>query len=177
MDQDFARKVKGHKRRKKALIFVIVAVIAAVIVVPLLRRMREGSPVLVTVEIRCDELSSDLSKLKDKNLLDYVPKDGTILPKQTIEIESGMTVLDALDQACKSNDIQIEYSYTPAYDSYYVEGINYLYEFNGGRYSGWSYEVNRESPMVGCSQYKLKGGEEILWTYTCSLSKGAEKGK
>lgn len=177
MDQEFERKVQGQKKRKTAVILVLLAVAAAVVVVPLLGKNRDGRPIRVTLEIRCDELSSDMTKLKDKNLVDYVPKDGTILKKKTIEAKAGMSVLDVLDEACKEHDIQIEYSYTPAYDSYYVEGINYLYEFDGGRLSGWSYEVDGESPMVGCSQYRLKGGEEIVWNYTCGLSKGAEGGK
>ena len=28
------------------------------------------------------------------------------------------------------------------YGSYYVQGINYLFEFDGGQGSGWMYKVN-----------------------------------
>ena len=33
--------------------------------------------------------------------------------------------------------IQLEFSYTPLYASYYIEGINHLYEFDVGPESGW----------------------------------------
>ncbi|MCU6762621.1 Uncharacterised protein [uncultured Roseburia sp.] len=177
MDKDFEKKVKGKKRRNIALTAVILAAAAVCILVPLLQKGRDGRPVEVSLEIRCDELSEDMSKLKDKNLTEYVPEDGTILKKETVQTTSGSTVLDVLDEVCREKNIQIEYSYTPGYDSYYVEGINYLYEFDGGRLSGWSYTVDGESPRVGCSKYQLKGGEEIVWNYTCGLPKGADGGK
>lgn len=64
-------------------------------------------------------------------------------------------------------NIQIEYSYTPLYGSYYIEGINHLYEFDCGKQSGWMYKVNGWFPNYGCSSYKLEGGETIVWAYTC----------
>ena len=64
-------------------------------------------------------------------------------------------------------DIQIEYSWTPMYDSYYIEGIHQLYEFDCGPESGWMYKVNEWFPNYGCSEYKLSGGESIVWCYTC----------
>lgn len=30
------------------------------------------------------------------------------------------------------------------------------------------YKVNGTFPNYGCSGYKLEGGEEIVWTYTCA---------
>lgn len=170
MDQDFVRKAKGKQKRKIALIIVILAVIAAAILVPVLNRNRDGKPITVTLEIRCDELSEDTSRLKDQSLAVYVPEDGTILAEEQIQAKSGDSVFDVLDRVCKEKDIQIEYSYTAAYDSYYVKGINYLYEFSGGKYSGWIYQVNGETPQVGCSKYTLKGNEKIVWSYTCGLN-------
>ena len=43
--------------------------------------------------------------------------------------------------------------YTPLYKSYYVEGINQLYEFDCGKNSGWMYSVNGEYPNYGASSY------------------------
>ena len=63
---------------------------------------------------------------------------------------------------------QLEYSYTPMYGSYYVEGINHLYEFDCGSQSGWMYKVNGWFPNYGCSSYKLKDGDAIVWSYTCT---------
>ena len=60
------------------------------------------------------------------------------------------------------------YSWTPLYDSYYIEGIGHLYEFDAGPESGWMYKVNGTFPNYGCSSYVLTGGEEIVWCYTCA---------
>ena len=174
MDQDFANKVKRKQKRKLGLILLIVALLAAVIFVPVLNRNRDGRPI-VTLEIRCDELSEDTSRLKDQSLIAYVPPDGTILAEEQVQAKSGDSVFDVLDKVCQEKDIQIEYSYTAAYDSYYVKGINYLYEFAGGKYSGWTYQVNGESPQVGCSKYTLKGNEKIVWNYTCGLNGANDK--
>lgn len=120
-----------------------------------------------TLEIRCDTLSSDLSKLKNASLAKYVPSDGTILSKIQVEFNEGETVYDVLYRNCRNKDIHMSASYTPIYGSQYVEGINYLYEFDGGPQSGWMYKVNGWFPNYGCSKYKIKDGDEIVWAYTC----------
>ena len=126
-----------------------------------------AEPVTVTLEIRCDTLSSDMSKLENDAIKDYIPSDGVILEKTTYKGTTDNTVFDALNTLCRNNDIQLEFSYTPLYASYYIEGINYLYEFDGGPQSGWMYKVNGWFPNYGCSSYYLKDGDEIVWCYTC----------
>lgn len=123
----------------------------------------------VTIEIRCDTLASDLSKLENPALESYIPADGTILPTTKVTVEEGTTVFDVLNKVCRDKGIQVESSYTPAYGSYYVEGINHLYEFDGGKLSGWMYKVNGWFPNYGCSAYTLKDGDVIVWVYTCDL--------
>ena len=76
-------------------------------------------------------------------------------------------MFDVLQRVCEASELQLEYSWTPLYDSYYVEGINHLYEFDCGFESGWMYKVNGWFPNYGCSAYELQGGEEIVWYYTC----------
>ncbi len=124
-------------------------------------------PVTVTLEIRCDTLSSDMTKLENEAIRDYIPEDGVILEKTTYKGTTNNTVFDALETLCRNNDIQLEFSYTPLYASYYIEGINYLYEFDGGPQSGWMYKVNEWFPNYGCSSYYLKDGDVIVWCYTC----------
>lgn len=63
----------------------------------------------------------------------------------------------------------MESSYTPIYDSAYIEGINQIYEFDCGSESGWMYKVNGWFPNYGCSQYKVSDGDNIAWVYTCDL--------
>ena len=79
----------------------------------------------------------------------------------------GDTVFDALKAVCRDYGIQLEYSWTPAYGSYYIEGIHNLYEFDCGNLSGWMYSVNGWFPNYGCSKYRLKDGDYIKWLYTC----------
>ena len=119
-----------------------------------------------TIEIRCDTILSNMQDLKP-GLDVYVPDSGTILPTTTVTFAEGETVFDVLKRICDERSIQIEYSYTPMYGSYYIEGINHLYEFDCGQQSGWMYKVNGWFPNYGCSSYKLEPGDTIVWAYTC----------
>ena len=129
---------------------------------------------LCTIAIRCDTVFDNVDALEEAKL-PYVPEDGEILPVITVEFAPGETVFDVLQRVCEAADLQIEYSWTPLYDSYYVEGINHLYEFDCGFESGWMYKVDGWFPNYGCSAYELKGGEEIVWSYTC-VGLGADLG-
>lgn len=119
-----------------------------------------------TIEIRCDTILNNMKDLTP-GLDVYVPDNGTILAATTVSFTTGETVFDVLNRICNERNIQIEYSYTPLYGSYYIEGINHLYEFDCGQQSGWMYKVNGWFPNYGCSSYKLEGGETIVWAYTC----------
>lgn len=120
-----------------------------------------------TITIRCDTILNNMDNL-DPSKAPYVPDDGVVLREVTVEFEEGETVFDVLNRVCKQYNIPIEYSWTPMYDSYYIEGINNLYEFDCGSESGWMYKVNGWFPNYGCSSYYLTGGEKIVWCYTCN---------
>lgn len=134
----------------------------------------EDTTNLCTITIRCDTIFDNLDSLEEAKA-PYVPEDGEILPVITVEFTPGETVFEVLQRVCEAADLQIEYSWTPLYDSYYVEGINHLYEFDCGFESGWMYKVNGWFPNYGCSAYELQGGEEIVWEYTC-VGLGADLG-
>ena len=119
-----------------------------------------------TIEIRCDTILDNMDDL-DPGKDSYVPADGTILAAVTVSFTDGETVFDVLKRACEQNGIPLEYSYTPLYESYYVEGIHHLYEFDCGSESGWMYKVNGWFPNYGCSAYTLSQGDSIVWCYTC----------
>lgn len=127
----------------------------------------EKSTNLCTITILCDTILNNAEKLEEAKA-PYVPKDGVILPMITVEFTTGETVFDVLKRVCDATDLQIEYSWTPLYDSYYVEGINHLYEFDCGFESGWMYEVNDGFPNYGSSAYEVKPGDKIEWKYTCT---------
>ena len=124
-------------------------------------------PVTVTLEIRCDTLSQNMDYLETPSLVDYIPEDGVILARTEYKGTTDNTVFDALNTVCRNNDIHMEFSFTPIYESNYIEGIGYLYEFDGGPASGWMYKVNGWFPNYGCSSYYLSDGDEIVWCYTC----------
>lgn len=120
-----------------------------------------------TFVIECKTILDNKDKLK-KGLEKYVPDDAVIFSK-TVGFDSGESVYDVLRRICDENSIQMEASYTPAFNSYYVEGINNLYEFDCGQGSGWMYSVNGVFPNYGCSSYKPANNDEIAFRYTCEL--------
>lgn len=127
---------------------------------------KEEEKLTCSITIRCDTILNNWEDLETSKA-SYVPENGCILPNVTVEFKKGETVFDVLNRVCKKYGIQIEYSWTPMYNSYYIEGIHHLYEFDCGSESGWMYKVNGWFPNYGCSSYTLTGGEKIVWCYTC----------
>lgn len=121
-----------------------------------------------TFSISCAAVLDNMDKL-DKSKREIIPDDGWILEPVTVTFNEGESVFDVLKQVCKDNKIQLEFSFTPIYNSSYIEGINNLYEFDCGSLSGWMYEVNDWFPNYGCSRYEVKNGDVIEWQYTCDL--------
>lgn len=120
-----------------------------------------------TFSIECSTLVGNPDLKSGK--AEFVPADGWILPASQVEFTPGETVFDVLKRVCEQGSIQMESSYTPIYGSYYIEGINQLYEFDGGGQSGWQYCVNGWFPNYGCSSYSVEDGDIIEWKYTCNL--------
>lgn len=119
-----------------------------------------------TIEVRCDTILDNMGDLAPGKS-SCVPGNGVILAASTVRFAQGDTVLDVLKAAASATGLQLEYSYTPGYGSYYVEGINNLYEFDCGNESGWMYKVNGWFPNYGCSEYQVRDGDVIVWCYTC----------
>ncbi len=145
------------------------------------QKTEPGKPTTVCyLTIDCSNIKKDLSVLK-KGKKAFVPKNGYILNETAVPFEAGESAFDALKRACKENvctdnckycqkgGIQLEFSFTPAYKSYYVEGIHQLYEKDCGSLSGWMYCVNGKYPDVASSEYKLKNGDRITFAYTVSM--------
>ena len=121
-----------------------------------------------TFTITCSTILDNMDAL-DPEKKELVPKDGIILKKQKVQFKEGESVYDVLVKVCKDNNIHMESSWTPMYNSAYIEGINNLYEFDCGSLSGWMYKVNEWFPNYGCSRYVLKNGDDVVWCYTCNL--------
>ncbi len=120
-----------------------------------------------TFVIECKTILSNKDNLT-KGLEKYVPNNG-IIYSGTVGFDNGESVYDILRRICDENKIQMEASFTPLYSSYYVEGINNLYEFDCGQGSGWMYSVNGVFPNYGCSSYKPVNNDSIAFRYTCEL--------
>ena len=172
MDDELLKKTKSNHH--KAILTVIVLALFAVAFFWGFKVM--GPEILggdgkkaagtVTVSIDCKTLADDMSKLTKPELKKYIPKDGVILKETEYAFKDGENVYDALEALCLKNDIQLETSEDAVYKSRYIEGINYLYEKDGGKMSGWLYSVNGEVPNYGASKVILENGQKIRWFYT-----------
>ncbi len=132
------------------------------------QKIDKSNPHTCTFSIECSTILDHLEDLnKDKS--DALPQDGVILAKTTVTFYEGESVCDVLQRVCKDNGIHLETSWTPLYNSAYVEGIHNLYEFDCGANSGWVYRVNDWCPNYGCSLYQLAQGDDVEWCYTCDL--------
>lgn len=132
----------------------------------------------VTLTISVVNIKNNISLLP-KEKRSFVPKSGYILKEEKVEISDGDTAFDVLKNGCernvctdgcvycKSGSIQLEYSFTPAYKSYYVEGIHQLYEKDCGALSGWIYMVNGIVHDSSSSTCHVKNGDNVTFVYTC----------
>lgn len=132
------------------------------------------------VTIVCTTINDNLNKLKPAKA-SFVPSDGIILKEAIVELNGSQTAFDVIKTACSENScrsncaycqnsgIQIEYTYTPAFDNYYIEGIHQIYEKDCGSQSGWMYSVNGIFPNVGVSAYNISNGDRIVFAYTCNM--------
>jgi hypothetical protein len=128
----------------------------------------KGTSYTCTLSIECSTILNNLDLL-DPDKLEIVPSDGVILAKTTVTFYDGESVFDVLQRVCKKKGIHMEASWTPMYNSAYIEGIHNLYEFDCGALSGWMYKVNGWYPNYGCSRYQLSDGDVVQWRYTCDL--------
>lgn len=132
--------------------------------------VNEGGAPTCTISINCATILDNMDKLT-KGKEEFVPSDGVILAPTIVEIQEGESVQDILKRVCKEKGIHMEATYTPAYNSAYVEGINQLYEFDCGELSGWMFCINGWFPNYGSSKYQVSDGDVIEWVYTCNLGK------
>lgn len=117
----------------------------------------------ITFEITCKKIL-DRQDLWKPGIEEIIPENG-IYYTGTRNYKKGTTVYDVLKEICNENGILLDSQYTPMYGTYYIQGIGNLYEFDCGGESGWKYSVNGKISGVGCSSYKVKPGDEIVFFY------------
>ena len=124
----------------------------------------------VTIAISCKTaINNGLNK---KPGFSHLPSTGIILQNMKVEFNEGDTVFDILVKVTRKKGIHMEYRGSGS--NTYIEGINNLYEFDGGSNSGWMYSVNGVYPNYGVGAYKVKSSDVIKFNYTCNL--GADLG-
>ena len=133
-----------------------------------------------TVRIECNTIYDNIGKLKSGKQ-DFLPASGVILNDVQVELNGGESAFDVIKKACEENvctdncqyctasGVQIEYTYTPAFNNYYIEGIHQIYEKDCGTQSGWMYSVNGAFPDVGSSSYTVSPGDVIKFSFTCNM--------
>ncbi len=138
----------------------------------------------ITLSIRMDTILDNLDML-DEELMFMITDDeyanttgkGVIMQAQQVYFYEGESVMDVLLRETQARRIHMEFSFTPMYNSHYVEGIHNFYEFSTGELSGWMYSVNGWYPNYGASRYKLKDGDVVEWNYTCDLGRDLPGGE
>ena len=126
-----------------------------------------------TFSISCETILDNMDQCNNSKK-SLVPEDGIIFPAAEVTFSEGESVFDVLQRVCKDNKIRMESTFTPMYNSAYIDGIHNLYEFDVGKLSGWMYAVNGWFPNYGRSRYQLKDGDVVEWQYTCDY--GADIG-
>ncbi len=171
--------MRAKKNKKYTIISVIFLIVCILLFVSYGRGrgISEKFDEKAYLTIRCD---SALELKNQKKLSPEVEKliseDGIILAKTKVKCKKGESVLDILIRECKKNKIHMSYQGDTSYGSAYIEAINNLYEKDCGKRSGWMYKVDGKFPMLGTDKFKIKGGENIEFVYTCDNGKDVGAG-
>lgn len=162
--------IKKHGRGKRVLAVLIAAAIAAAGVYLINIESADAyysadssaeADGHVWLSIRCDTVAG---RKQDGS----TPEDGVILPRTQFAFTEGDTVFDVLTYAAKAHRLQLEHE-GMSKNMAYINGINYLYEFDYGELSGWMYSVGGEYLSLGSGSLAVKDGDEIIWAYTTQL--------
>lgn len=127
-----------------------------------------SSEINCSITIECKSILDNMDDLKPEHEK-YVPKNGIMLNNYKTTLKSKSTVYDLLKKAC--NDKGITYTAKDTMYSVYIVGINNIDEKDCGKNSGWMYSVNGSYPNVSVDSKKLKDGDKVVFTYTCSYKK------
>lgn len=121
------------------------------------------------LEVECHTILNNMDSLKEGKA-HLVPSNGVIY-SANVKFTPGQSAYDVLRASMQAAGIQMDAEYNSLYDSAYIKGINNLYEFDCGPYSGWMYSVNGIYPNYGTSVYTLADGDRLIFSYTCDLGR------
>ncbi len=133
-----------------------------------------------TVRIECNTIYDNIGSFNSSKK-SFLPTSGIILNDAQVSLNGGESAFDVIKKACEENvctdnckyckaaGVQIEYTYTPTFNNYYIEGIHQIYEKDCGTQSGWMYSVNGKFPDTGTSSYTVSPGDVIVFSFTCNM--------
>ncbi|MEM2829237.1 MAG: DUF4430 domain-containing protein [Candidatus Jordarchaeales archaeon] len=84
----------------------------------------------------------------------------------TVTFTPGITALQALEEVALVNK-----TYWQAYDSYFIDAINGVWNNENNNGYWWIYNVKHyfssevEHPSVGANKYQLSGGDTVIFVY------------
>ena len=170
------------KPKRLTLISILILLIMAPVCMLLsLTLFQSGSYYIAAVAIIIlSTIYDNFDKFKD-NKKSFLTSEGVILDNVKVELSGGESAFDVIKKACEENicpdnckyckdsGVLIEYTYTPAFNNFYIEGIHQIYEKDCGTQSGWMYSVNGAFPDVGSSSYTVSNGDTIVLSYTCNM--------
>ncbi|MBQ1955229.1 MAG: DUF4430 domain-containing protein [Clostridia bacterium] len=159
------------KKNRKNIVFILL--VAAVLVSAVLltdirsekdyfySQREKTNPIgTVSIEIDCSSVAGREA---------HIPQDGVLVSKRELTLYEGDTVYDILTDALKEEGLLFEHQ-----GANYIVAVSNIAERQFGDLSGWVYYVNRERPSVGCGEYLLSDGDEILWAYSLEMGKDIE---
>jgi len=118
-----------------------------------------------TITITCHNAIKHKDRF-ETSVAKLLPSSGVILRNTKIKVQSGDSVLDITKRTVREKGIIISVKSQTSSGTAYVEGIAGIFEFDGGRQSGWLYQVNGKKPGKGSDEYSVKSGDKIEWIYT-----------
>lgn len=140
-----------HKRKLKYFMPIIISAVIVILLLFLISfTPKSNKKITVTVSL-------------DYHLIETAEKPLSLMNK-TVEIGQNGTVLDALTQFAKENNIAFKVK-----DDGYVYEIMGISEFQYGEGSGYIYAVNNQKPSVSCKDYILRENDILTWFYTLDL--------
>ena len=118
-----------------------------------------GSAVAATGSAAVETAASGDAQIAVRVVVDSSAADGSVTYSDTVELDEGATVLDALQATGLEVEVQ---------DSEYgafVNAIGGLASFDFGDASGWGYDLNGEMVMDSADVATVSDGDVLTWTY------------
>lgn len=155
------KKEKDIKVKRKAALIVLAVLIVVSAAAEFIINAGKDDIANVHIQIRCDRVAEEPEKLIDPALIEYIPEDGVAMARLKFIATEGDSVLDVLEKICKNKRIEVKKTQDGLIDT-----IGYIKNGDCGEGSCWIYTVDGKLMSDNPADCKVKGGEDIVWTFT-----------